>query len=255
MQSVDGFLQSLGLSAKEQQLYMALLKTGPDSVAAIATAAGINRGTAYDVLKSLQEQGLVSMFAQGKKTYFAAAAPETLHHLVSERQSSAQLLANHVGDVVSQLQSLAQQGGAQKPVARYFSGAKAVRQILLEVLDDVVLLPKKHYDVYSSASIAKHLYEAIPDFTKRRIKAGISVSVIALGNGGTSHEELAERRWLTRETPSPTYTIIYGRKTAFISLDQHGKPQGVIIEDPNLSQTQRLMFESMWTFLNTPKTK
>lgn len=253
MQSVDGFLQALGLSAKEQQLYVVLLKSGPASAATVASTSGINRGTAYDVLKSLQEQGLVSMYAQGKKTFFAAAAPETLHHLVAERQSGAQRLADHVGDIVSQLQSMSQQGGAQKPIARYFSGAKAVRQMLLEVLDDVKVMEQKRYYVYSSASIAKHLYEAIPDFTKRRIKAGIHVSVIALGNGGTSNDELSQRRWLTREAAAPTYTIIYGHKTAFISLDRHGKPQGVIIEDPNLAQTQRILFESTWAFLNQPR--
>lgn len=252
MVNVDAFLQALGLSVKEQQVYADLLRQGPSSVAQIALRTDINRGTTYDVIKSLLERGLVSQFDQGKKTFFAAANPETFHHLVSERQVNAQALAEQVGDVVSQLQSMAQQGGAQKPVARYFSGAKAIRQILLEVLDDVSELPEKTYFVYSSASIARHLYEAIPDFTKRRIKAGIRVSVIALGNGGTNHEELAERRWLTRETPAPTYTIIYGRKTAFISLDAQEQAQGVIIEDPNLADTQRLLFLALWKFLNMP---
>lgn len=253
MTNIDAFLQAIGLSSKEQQVFLALLKRGPSPVAVVADETGVNRGTTYDVLKSLLALGLVSQFDQGKKTFFAAANPDSLHHLVSERQASARDLATQVGDVVAQLQSMSQQAGAQKPVARYFSGAKAVRQILLEVLDDVSTLSDKRYFVYSSASIAKHLYEAIPDFTKRRVKAGIHVSVIALGNGGTDHDPLAERRWLTRETPAPTYTIIYANKTAFISLDRDGNPQGVIIEDPNLAHTQQMLFSSLWESLVKPK--
>jgi sugar-specific transcriptional regulator TrmB len=249
MMTPEQFLQELGLSTKEQLVYISLLKRGPSSVREIAEASGLNRGTTYDMLKALQESGLVSYFDQAKKTYFSAEDPKRLQEMLSDRQTSVETLKKELPAVVSQLQSTMRQGGTTKPVARYFHGAQAIRTILQEVLDDVVHLEEKEYFVYSSASIAKHLYDAIPNFTKLRIKAGVRVSVIGLGNGGTTNEDLSQRRWLTREIAAPTYTIIFGRKTAFISLDEHEKPQGVIIEDPNLAQTQRLLFKATWSGL------
>lgn len=249
MMTPEQFLQELGLSPKAQQVYLSLLKRGPSSVRQVAEATGINRGTSYDILKSLQETGLVTYFDQAKKTYFSAEDPKRLQQMLADRQASVEALSKELPAVVSQLQSAMRQGGTTKPVARYFHGAQAIRTILQEVLHDTQELEKKEYFVYSSATIAKHLYDAIPNFTKLRIKAGIHVTVIGLGNGGTVNEEFSQRRWLTRETAAPTYTIIYGQKTAFISLDEGGKPHGVVIEDRNLAETQRLLFGATWATL------
>jgi hypothetical protein len=107
-------------------------------------------------------------------------------------------------------------------------------------------MEKKEYFVYSSSAIAKHLYDAIPNFTKKRIQASIHVKVIAFGKGGNGDEEYAERKCLTKDVVTPTYTIIFGNKTAFISLDDHHQPHGVIMEDVNLAETQRMLFHSLW---------
>lgn len=249
MISPEVFLQQLGLSAKETQVYLALLKRGPSSVRHLAEAAQVNRGTTYDILKSLQQQGLVSYYDQEKKTYFVAQDPESLSQIIADRKQSLESLDQQLEGVVPQLKSVANATSASKPVVRYYHGPKGVRNILREVLEDVASLSKKAYCVYSSSTIAKHLYDAIPNFTKLRIKAGLHVRVIAFGEGGSTKETLAERRWLSREKTASTYTIIFGRKTAFISLDDREQPHGVILEDANLSETQRLLFDAHWNSL------
>lgn len=243
------FLKDLGLSPKEVTVYLALLRRGPSSVRELAQAADVNRGTTYDILKSLQEQGVVSFYDQDKKTYFSAEDPGTLKLLLESRQRSLDYLQKTFNEVIPQLSSIASQSSRSKPVARYYHGAKAIRSILLEVLADVGQLEKKEYFVYSSSAIAQHLYEAIPDFTKRRIKEGISVHVIAYGSAENHLEELSERRWLDQKEIGPTYTIIFGNQTAFISLDDRSHPHGVIIEDINLAESQRMLFQSLWKTL------
>lgn len=243
------FLQGLGLSSKEVSIYLTLLRRGASSVRQLADVSGVNRGTTYDILKSLQERGLVSYYDQSKKTYFVAEDPAALSQIIDDRRSEIKQMQQQLSDVLPQLSSMAKQETKAKPVARYYHGAKAIRSILLEVLNDVAELPKKEYFVYSSSAIAGHLYEAIPDYTKRRTMAGIYVSVIAFGPGGNNHEELAERRWLSKDQQATTYTIIFGNKTAFISLDDQEQPHGVILEDSNVAQTQILLFQSMWNTL------
>ena len=57
---------------------------------------------------------------------------------------------------------------------------------------------------------------------------------------------LDERRWLTKKESTPTYTLIYDNKVAMISVDAENKPLGVIIEDKNIYQTQKMIFEFIW---------
>jgi len=243
------FLQSLGLSPKEVRIYLTLLRRGPSSVRQLAEVAGINRGTTYDILKTLQEQGLVSFYEKAKKSYFVAEDPKALEVVIKEKKEALKLLQQNFEDALPELRSISKQADASKPVARYFHGSKGVARILEEVLEDVDQLEKKHYCVYSSSAIAQHLYDAIPNFTERRVSRLISVTVIGLGEQKTNNDDLSERKSLASKRPAPTYTIIFGEKTAFISLDDQLHPRGVIINDCNLAEKQRLVFNALWQTL------
>ena len=70
-------LKQLGFSEKEIKVYLTLLKSGPSSVRTLAQVSGINRGTTYDILKSLIAQGLVSYYNKAAHQYFTAESPET----------------------------------------------------------------------------------------------------------------------------------------------------------------------------------
>lgn len=247
----DIFLSRLGFSQKEVGVYLTLLRRGPSSVRQLAIAADVNRGTTYDILKSLQEQGIVSYYEKKKKTYFVAQEPKTLQTLVQQRKQEAKTLESDLREVLPQLDSIAVDGEKAKPVARYFHGAKGIKSILEELLTDAAASESKQYAVYSSPHIAQHMYDAIPDFTKRRIEQEISVSVISLEQGGSDGEELSERRWMNTSdaVSAPTYKIIFGDKSAFISLDDRNHPHGVIITDVNLATTERMLFDALWKTL------
>ena len=228
---------------------MALLRRGPSSVRQLSESAHINRGTTHAILKSLQDNYLVSFYEKAKKSYFVAEDPEAIKQVLQNKRSSLQHLEDQFNQVLPELRSVADHADASKPISRYYHGAKGIKTILEEVLSEVQLLEKKEYLVYSSFSIAEHLYTAIPNFTKQRVKAGISVKVIGIGDTAFTEKELAQRRTLTKEESAPTYTIIYDHKTAFISLDDQGHPRGVIIQDKALADTQRLLFEKLWQTL------
>lgn len=243
------FLQALGLTPKEVRIYLTLLRRGPSSVRQLAQAAEINRGTTYDVLKALQQQGVVSFYEKAKKSYFVAEDPKALESILKEKKAELKLLNERFEDALPELRSISKHADVTKPVARYFHGSKGVARILEEVLLDVDQLEKKHYCVYSSSAIAQHLYDAIPDFTERRVSRLISVTVIGLGEEKNGNDPLSDRKSLTSKQAAPTYTIIFGRKTAFISLDDHSHPRGVIIDDGNLAEKQRFLFDSLWQTL------
>lgn len=240
-------LKKLGFDEKEIRIYLILLSLGPSPVRKIGQSAGVNRGTTYDILKSLMKSGLVAYYHKEKKQYFVAEDPTKLSDHLDGRMQEIKHLKEKIQGIIPELQSLYNRGGG-KPVARYYEGFMGVRNILQDVLGTMLKAKQKEYYVYSSADLRDRLYKEFPNFTKERIKQGVSVKVIALGEGGKD-QPLSERKWLTTDMDSPAYTLIYGSKTAHIALDSAGSPLGVMVEDENIARTQQMIFERLWSTL------
>lgn len=244
MSKIDQILGKYGLSDKEVRVYLALLELGPSPVRKVASKAGVNRGTTYDILKSLREQGLAAYYHKDKHQYFVAEDPKKLFDAWQAKIDAFAGLKNDLKELVPQLRALANVVH-ERPVVTYYDGLAGVRVILQDVLDQVSLAVVKEYYVYSSASVRKYLYAAYPDFTEQRIAQKIKVKVIAIGSGGET-AELSERKWLTKDESSPTYTLIYAGRLAMISTVEAGLPVGLIIQNQGIFETQKMIFEKLW---------
>lgn len=244
---IENILQKLGLSDKEIKVYLACLKLGPQPVRAIAAVADINRGTVYDILRSLIEMGLVSYYHQDKHQYFIAEDPSRLKDALEQKQQQLEKMKGDVDEIIPQLKSMYDNAGT-KPVVKMYEGLSGVRIILQDVIDSCKVSKSPEYYVFSSAAIKDVLYEAYPKYSADRIAAKVSVKVISIGPGGETRG-LDERKWLTTEHSAPTYTLVYSGKVAMISVDDKKNPMGVLIEDKNIFQTQKIAFEFMWSKL------
>lgn len=249
MQSPETELIKLGLSEKEVSVYLTLLSHGPSSVRKLAEMSGINRGTAYDCLRSLKEQGLVNFYNEESKQCFVAEDPDRLQELVASKQAELARSKTNLSEMIPELRSLYNRG-ADKPVSRYYEGSQGIRTILLDVLDSVSLASQKEYYVYSSASVREAgLYDLFPDYTDERIARGITVKTIYLGPGGTNAADLSQRKWMNAIEGTPTYILMYCGKCAYISLGARGGLVGVIIENPGIYSTQKVIFDELWKTL------
>jgi len=245
---IESTLQKFGLSDKEIKVYLTSIKLGPSPVRKIAGTAGINRGTAYDVLKSLVEAGLVTYYHKEKNQYFIAEDPSKLKDVLEYKQQQLEKMKGEVDDIIPQLKSIYDNANA-KPVVKFYEGLAGVKTILQDVINTMSAdgAPKEYY-AYSSSSIKNYLYASYPEYSNDRIAAGVYVKVISIGPGGEVRG-LDERKWLTQEETAPTYTLIYGGKVAIISVDQSDKPHGVLIKDENIYITQKITFEVIWKSL------
>lgn len=239
-------LKKLGFSDKSAKIYLALLQLGPSSVRNLAEFCDLNRGTTYDALKWLQEQGVVNFYKKDSKQHFVAEHPEKLHKMVEFYRDELDSVDRELEKVIPELQALHDKGG-ERPVARYFA-KKELSQILEDVLSTCEQSEEKEYRIYSVEGLREHLYQDFPTFSDARIAKGIGVNVIAIGEGGELRG-LDERKWLGEKTETPTYIIIYPGKTAYISLNAKGEPMGVVIENDGVYETQRVIFDSLWNKL------
>ncbi len=235
--------KKLGFSDKDMEVYLALLRLGPSSVRKLAEMSQLNRGTVYESLKWLQNEGLVDLYEKQSKQLFVAENPTRLQDMVTERAGDLKEAEKKVREAIPELQSIYDRGGDQ-PVARYF-GPEEIGKILEDVLKVCEEQHESVYRVYSAAGVREHLYEQFPSFSDARIAKNITVRVIALGEGGELRG-LDERKWLSVTTAVPTFIIIFPGKTAYISLDAKHEPVGVVIENRGVYETQKAIFDHVW---------
>lgn len=238
-------LKKLGLSDKEVKVYLALLKNNALSVRAIAEITKINRGTTYDILKSLQEQGLVSYYHQDTKQKFTSEEPDKLLQLLEEKEEELKNTKSKIESLIPELKSLQNKEG-NKPVTKFYESKKGVKKILEDVL--ITLENNDEYYIYSAKNGSDDLYTAYPNFTNDRIKKKIKVKAISLAKGG-GISGLDERKWLGTNDESATFIILYKNKCAYISRDANNSPVGVIIENQMIYETQKIIFLKLWALI------
>lgn len=117
----EKYLEEIGLSEKEAQIYLALLQVDSDSIQDIAKKTDINRTTVYPVLESLAKKGLVGEIQDGKKTLYQAAPPERLETFVERQQIILEEHASRLKDIIPQIKSIQREQG-ERPVIKLFDG-------------------------------------------------------------------------------------------------------------------------------------
>jgi hypothetical protein len=166
---------------------------------------------------------------------------------VENKRSELERTREEIDKIIPELKSIYNKAG-EKPVVKFYDGYAGIKIVLQDLLKSLLKTEEKEYYVYSSSTIKEYLYNVYPDFSEDRIKQGIAVKVISIGPGGETRG-LDKRKWLTKKESAPTYTLIYAGKVAMISVDSSNKPIGVIVEDENIYQTQKMIFEFTWSKL------
>jgi len=242
-------LRVFGLEPRETRLYLALLESGPASIRDIADRASINRGTTHELLKRMQQKGVVSYFPKGKRRHFSAEPPTRLKELALNHQNQVseamELLEEKVIPQLSHLRPIT--GNAD---VHYYEGDDGIELVLKDILSTVSDQKERNYCVYSAKAIRKHLYRPFPNYTRQRVKLDINVRVIAIGEGGED-APLADRKWIDEKSSenAGSYIAIYPPKVALISLSDGDLPTAVVIQSPTIANTHQIIFNTLWASL------
>jgi len=239
-------LLQLGLTEREIAIYKALIELGPSSIRDLANKSGFNRGSTYETLKILVNKGIVNYLPKGKRRVFQAENPDKLLDMAEEKRQNLELALLEIkSDIIPGLSQLTPEFSPSN--VRFYEGDDGVESVLRDILASVAKQEDKNYRVISTQALRDHIYRPFPNFTKLRIQKGISVKVLAIGEGG-DEAELAERKWLKGEGDA-SYIAIYPPKVAMISLASNNYPVVVVIDSDAISGTQKMMFDTLWNHL------
>lgn len=238
----------LDLSRREIQIYRSLLSLGPSAIRTVAEKAGINRGTTYELLKQMQQKGIVTYLPKGKRRLFTAREPEILLQLAEDRRESLDQAIDQLKTrVIPDMHHLMPDFNTAN--VSYYEGDSGIELVLRDILNTVAQQDSRSYSVFSSKPIREHLYRPFPNFTAQRIAKGIEVNVIAIGDGGED-AELSARKWIKTEGKvDAAYIAVYPPKCAIISLASTNYPTAVVIDSKEVAAAQKIIFDTLWGLL------
>jgi hypothetical protein len=187
--------------------------------------------------------GLMSTFKRGKKTFFAAESPHNLTRIVERKHRELDDQKRLLESFVPELLTLYATAGV-RPVVRSFEGKEGLITMRNEVLQTK---SKDIYVIVSYGNIRQLLTpEELSTFTQNRVKRGIRSHVLYSKDGEDLEvDKLQELRRVDAAKFSFESDIyIFGDNVALLSYKN--EVTGIIIESPAIANTMRSMFGMMW---------
>lgn len=244
-------LQSVGLDAKQSQLYLAGLQLGTAPASDYAKSTDINRITAYNLLEELVHKGYFTVVKKVRAKWYAPVSPE---FVALEARKNAEALER----VLPELRSM--QGSTyRKPRVRFFEGWEGVRH----VYEDTLTTQGELLNFANSAVVRRFWPRYDEEYVEERVRRGIHLRGISPDDAtgkrvrGEDRERLREIRLVPAAHFDFTNEVkIYDQKVAIISFaEQESAMFGVIIESKEVAETQRQIFEMAWRYADTTTPK
>ena len=236
-------LQHLGLSDKEASVYIASLELGSDTVQEIAKRAEVKRANTYVIIEKLMSKGLMSSVEKGKKTLYKVEDPKQLLRLLQEQEEDIKKKEQEFKKHLPELETLFDIA-EEKPKVRYFEGKEgliAIREDYFKAKNKEVLgvfALDEEKSVFSEEE-RKSAYE-------RRVNKNINTKLLYTSEKRIEAKpKLTIRRFIPKDKfPLSSSIIIYDNKVGIVSLK--GKLIGVIIENKEIANTLRSIFNIAW---------
>lgn len=247
---VEEILKEIGLSEKMAKVYGIVLEFGPQTAQQIAQKIKIPRPTVYVQIVSLINSGLMSKTEKDNKTYFIAESPENLERHIEQKLSVAKSASLKLKKVISRLNTLFL-AAEEKPKIKFFEGKEG----LLTMIKDFKTSKFDSAEEFVSMDAA---FETIPptdnDFRQKIAKKfkKLPIRIIYTSKKGPFLKDKngsKERRFVPLEKfPYSGSITIYGNKVALMAQDKH--LIGIIIENREISNTIRTLFNFTWESLS-----
>jgi sugar-specific transcriptional regulator TrmB len=236
MVNINQALQNYGLSEKESKVYVSLLALGQSTANTIAKKANLNRVTCYDVLKYLQEKGLVSYAIKSGVKYYESAPPKKFIGDLKEKQEM-------IKQVLPDLEAL-KQSSVKKPTIEIYQGIAGLKTIL----EDVIKEAKETWFI-ADVNFMDSLEFYFPHFIKRKRKEKIFSKVITTDcKRMRNYKKKAPKTFVNLKFIKqnlPTTKIIYGDKIAILTFNKESSI-GLLIENKDIAETEKRIFNSLW---------
>ena len=127
----DSF-KALGFTPKEAALYLLLAEAGKSSAQLLARRAKVPRTTAYSVLESLMQKGLVSEEKRAGTRFFVAAQPQAVLRMIKRERDLLTQKERLAEQFVEELKPLFRSKFFSIPKMQFFEGREGIESLLYD---------------------------------------------------------------------------------------------------------------------------
>ena len=233
-------VRTLGLSESELSVYLATLELGQANIQDISRKSGTKRASTYNFIDALKGRQLISEIRKGRRKIYSATHPSHLLQLERSRIASLERL-------IPELLAI-NNNARNKPRVSYHEGIAGMEEIYDRMLQDKQI-------IYAWEDLDR-MFDVMPQSFTKNYPEERSAKKIPL-------------RTITRDTPfarefTAKNNIRYSRESHFLPSDEFGtdieifgnkvalfslrkdSPFGVLIEDPGLARTLKIIWQEQW---------
>lgn len=246
-------LAELGLEAKEIDIYLKLLKYGPNRASTLAYQVGLPRTTVQNMLNRLEKKQILNKSMEKNVSIFTPAHPDNLIRIVEmqKRQQDSKMnrTIEDLKTIAPELLSM-MSSNKRVPNVRFYQGREGVRKVLFDTLTSKTELK----DFANIDAMFKHVKDINDEYVAEREKTKITKRSLLLDtpfahevyeSGTYSSKSHKGYKWIQRDLyPFALEMNIYDGKISYITYVDEDFV-GVIIENDTIYE----MHESMWNLL------
>lgn len=248
-ENIEQTLDKLGLKNNEITIYLTCLEHKEGLfVAEITHLTNIKRSSTILILDRLVKKGFISFHTAGRRKRFCAEPPESI--LFSFEES-----VKDFRSVVQMLKLIT--GSDQKTKVRFFEGKEGIEKIYADRFLTVKMSKDPAREILAISS-GNDVFTLIPErarnFIQKRVKEQIPIrwiapeSKVAREYQRSSAKEYRQMKFFDpKKYPFRVEMDIYGGKVALMSFENG--PSGVIIENQELTDSLRSIFNLLWSLL------
>lgn len=242
-------LKNIGLSNEQIAIYQVLLEYGKLPASTIASKSNISRVITYKILDQLVSLGIVTKIEQEKAVaVFSPADPENLKKLVDMKKQELVNLETNCDAAISLLKpqfNILR----DKPGVRFYEGPEGIKK----VLEDSLFAEEIIYSYADIDAIDSRIPEINKEYVAKRSKRNIHKKAILPDTPHARellknyHSDITETKLVKLSLESfPTVMQIYDGKVSYITFSDKDMI-GTIIEDKNIYQMHKALFEYLWS--------
>lgn len=229
-------LQDIGLTEKQSQVYLALVKSGESSANHISKQISTNRTVTYNILHQLIEKGLVSYTIKNGKRSYSITDPSSIVNLVKEKETLAKDLAKEINKVKPRQQS--------NNNVEVYEGLEGLKIIFQEIRN-----AKELRILNATGLVFEHLkYSAVhivKDIGKKNVKV---IATSKMEETPLSQFKNIPTKYLPKEADNYATTFIFSNRIIIFSLKD--KPFLVKIKNKEIFEGYKKDFDVLWSKLN-----
>lgn len=239
MDNEEKILESLDLSLKESQVYLAILRLGQAGLTDISSKSGVKRTTIYNHLDELLKRGLIYKTAKKRRIVYCAENPRKILGLLESKKTK-------IEKIIPELESI-YSISLNKPKVSFYEGKEGLRNIYEEITGT----SKTVYSYFSPKSVFSvlSLEENHEFLMKLYNNGGMLHNLVEKSDEAIKHlknkeyQSFVKNKILPDELKFQTDLLISGNKVALISFKNM---VGVIIEDEAIAEMQTSLFKFIW---------